>query len=219
MVADRFLANALAGILLLSASGCDDGAQSQDTPPVSIQLQPGPNLDISKWNRTDSVRFVVTSVQKAEILDTTVRFKERSVPPISHPRDIGITLNAGGTDSDGILIWTASYFLPGFSGSGTPQTQVILVASPLPRVERTMTAQTPTLAITSENGTDSVCLQLSSSTASTSIHCTLDGTNPTFYSPSCEKRICERLPIHLRAISLGDSVYPSLVLDTIVRNR
>jgi hypothetical protein len=153
------------------------------------------------------LRAVTT--QKDVLIDTAIAFEAHRLPSLAAPSDQGISIEASGYDSTGARIWLSSLFL---SPGGTAT--ALLEAFPVPIVERSATAAPPVVQTAALGSPDSLLVHLDSPTPSTTIHFSLDGSNPTALSARYEQPLRVGIPCRLRAIALGDSVYPSLVLDT-----
>jgi hypothetical protein len=202
---------AVAAIVLLALIGCEQApVPSSTTETVPVRIEPGSGLSRFDWERTDTIRLRAVSTQKSVLVDTAVPFLLHELPSLSAPSDQGISIEASGYDSIGARIWLSSLFLS--PGSATT---AVLEAFPVPIVERTATAALPTVRTSPLDSPDSLLLQLDTPTPSTAIHFSLDGSNPTALSARYERPLRARLPCRLRAIAIGDSAYPSLVLDTI----
>lgn len=205
----------LAG-LAIALAACEDASNPTATRSVQIRLRPAPDLATTTWERTDSVRLRATSTQKVQMLDTTIAFGTGTAPGFSCPADQGITVEASGWTLAGERLWTASVVLPGAPATSDTDSDILLsmLASPPPRVQRDGFAMSPTVVVVPGSGWDT--LRLGSSTPMTTIHYTLDGSSPQLGSPTYATPIPVRLPVHLRAIALGDTVFPSAILDTIL---
>lgn len=205
-----------AALVLLAGCGSTDPTPSSYS--VGMRIERGPSLSLADWERTGWIKLRAVTTQKHVLIDTTVEFSKRSMPSVSAKVDQGVSFEATGLDSAGKLTWYATTFLPGIAPNAKPERSTVLSAEPVSRPMLSDIAAKPFTLVESLGKGDSLLIRIYTSTPSCAIHYTLDGSNPIKFSPRYIGPVRAPSPCRLRAIALGDSVYPSLVLDTLLRS-
>lgn len=202
------------GLLLIG--GCDSLGTSSDgridRQEVRISVRPSEELSIATWRRTRWIEVDYRTSQGRTVLDTLVPAGTGAVSLPSLSLDFGAVLDLSGRDSLDALLWTATTRLPAEPVPTTATRRIELVASaPVSLPIRIGIANTPSL-LAIRNG-DSLRVEFGSAQG-VDIHYSLDGTNPTGFSPRFSAPFLVAPRTRIRAIALCDSLYPSTILDT-----
>lgn len=202
------------GVLLIAA--CDPFGISTDEEIdrqiVRISIRPAAELSIATWRQTRWIGVDYRTSQGRKVLDTLVPASPGAtvLPPLSMV--FGAVLDVTGRDSLDAVLWTAATrFAAEPEPTASTRAIELIARTPASPPFRTGIADTPTLHVVPQG--DSLLVELRSSQA-VAIHYSLDGSNPTAFSA----RFSTPFPIaprtRIRVIALGDTLYPSKILDT-----
>ena len=180
---------ALAALLSCDRS-TNESVDSSDLRSVSARVSRDASVTESLFDSASAVHVKLSTVNGSLLADDTVLFSKHAIPTVSAPSDQGVVATMEGLSNTLAVLWSGSVTLP----PSTRDTSFAITVSAVSAASGGGTVNAPTLDSTSvkawatgssvDTFDQPLRVFLSSLTSGAEIHYTLDGSNPTAFSPT-----------------------------------